>query len=505
MTSSERGIGDDSRRLLDEALGHARDMDTRHVPPNLRQIPGMYSPTPTIRGISEEASLPYNPTYANNADLEPIVVDPMIKEGIDDHLYASTVLISAESYDNAEAPAIPAARRNKVAKVVAVAAMFAAVAGGGYKLMGIGADPHEKANEQSFQTAPIVQPETTPAKVKSSPQPIASEASTPESIPSVSVEPAPQPAAVEAPIETAPVAVPPVETTITLPDTTFTMAAMNIYYNTDQRRPDYSIDNWRERLDKTIKFIKDPEHPIDVALLSEVRQEPWQVLKESDSIGRGYAIYPKKYEEGYGAQNPIIWNDDIFELVDGKLIDGPQVANPGIHPNSNTMVLLRNRITGMEFYFISTHEPVGDSPQAIQARLDSNNFRADMLLELSSKGIPIIFGGDMNARYAAAPGDKQPAKDNDSQNLMYCKIMNKTNLVDALDGYQHRNDAALPTDCQPKEARRVDHIFATDEMRVKSIDYSVSPVDIGSDVHRPLVTTYVLPGKTVPVPTGVTP
>lgn len=265
----------------------------------------------------------------------------------------------------------------------------------------------------------------------------------------------------------------------------FRISSFNIYYNTNDSDPDYSKGMWVERLSRSSKVIRD--NHLEVVGLQEVRQDQWQRIQDNDMLGGQYDIYPKTYAAGgYGSQNPIVWDINVFELVEGKPIPGYQVLGPK-NSDANIQVKLRYIATGQEIYVINHHEPVGTG-DSIKARYDSAVERTAYAIDLRAKEkVPVFLTGDFNSGYDHRP--PQPTYLGDRNNLAYCIFTANDLMWDAYDAAKN-----IKGKCPTRDAPGVDHIFMTTDVTASNWDYSIAPRGNGSDVHNTLFVDVEIPG-----------
>lgn len=125
---------------------------------------------------------------------------------------------------------------------------------------------------------------------------------------------------------------------------------------------------------------------VDIVGLQEVQDDQLNVL-----LGRlgGYSIWPGRALGNNGVRLQIAYRHDLFELVDtgsiSTIFDFQQRPIP--------WVLLRNRETGGEFYFVNIHNsPVGQESQ----RDAATGIQIGLVRQLRSTGRPVFLVGDTN-------------------------------------------------------------------------------------------------------------
>lgn len=349
-------------------------------------------------------------------------------------------------------------------------------------------DPAQSANAMPAATSsPSVETsasELPSALPSTSPEPTV-EAS-PTSLPSVTelLTPAPSPTASEIIIPTTP-------PTETLPEShKFNVGSFNIYYSTHKRRWHLSHVMMPERMAKSVYVI---EKYLDLVGLQEVREDQWKLIQEKHMLGDDWGIFPTRYAT-YASQNPIVWKRSEFKFLEGDTIDGPHVTLPGVHPNSTSQVKLLHEATGRTVYLINAHHPVGTDMQSAQARYDNAVWQAKYVKQLQENHPEalIIATADWNSRYDE--NDIQPTVGNNPQNTAYCLMMNDGGMIDALDAYESREKAELPTKCEPRSVLGVDHAFLSNVNWLEVTNYRYREGELaapanGSDRHGTIVAT----------------
>jgi hypothetical protein len=107
----------------------------------------------------------------------------------------------------------------------------------------------------------------------------------------------------------------------------------------------------------------------------------------------GYAAYPG-YAFGSGeTDNSILYDDSRFEFVSGS-----SFTIHFMHANRpQTILRLRDKATGREFYVLNMHASAGEGQYAVTRRA-GHYTAAATVNRLKSEGIPIFLTGDMNDR-----------------------------------------------------------------------------------------------------------
>ena len=105
-----------------------------------------------------------------------------------------------------------------------------------------------------------------------------------------------------------------------------------------------------------------------------------------------------------GARNSVFWKKDRFDLIESGtlwLSDTPQSVSK--YPNSKqyrtcTYVKLREKASGIEFVFISTHlENTGTTEDSVAVATREKQSRALKKIADSFAFVPVIIGGDFNS------------------------------------------------------------------------------------------------------------
>lgn len=128
---------------------------------------------------------------------------------------------------------------------------------------------------------------------------------------------------------------------------------------------------------------------VDVVVLSEVQDDQLNVLNAR--MG-GWSIWPQQSLGRNGQRLQVAWRDTRFEMVDGGSVaypfDNQTIPQP--------YVLLRDRVTGAEFWVI----PVHNSARDLEGERDAATAIQIALMQrlMAESGKPIIIGGDVNER-----------------------------------------------------------------------------------------------------------
>lgn len=129
--------------------------------------------------------------------------------------------------------------------------------------------------------------------------------------------------------------------------------------------------------------------------------------KEENDCSKGIAMFPGIYSGGSG-RNQIFWNTDRFEFVEGhsKLIaqDPDSRGRHFKHKRYATWVLLKDKTTDQEIYFVNVHAPntaeKNGLPSHVKASVKAHKKFMKNLVEiigqLQDDDKPVILEGDFN-------------------------------------------------------------------------------------------------------------
>ncbi|MBF4161889.1 endonuclease/exonuclease/phosphatase family protein [Nocardioides acrostichi] len=142
----------------------------------------------------------------------------------------------------------------------------------------------------------------------------------------------------------------------------------------------------------------------------------------------GYAAYPGTSIGD--TDNSIIWNPSMYELVEGSTF--PVVFMSRSRPQ--TIVKLRDKATGREFYVINMHPSAGHDPHNTSTRLAGYSAAVSQINRLKATGLPVFITGDMNDRAA-----------------FFCRVLTPTHMVAAVGG-------STASGCRPPGRMPVDWV-----------------------------------------------
>lgn len=125
---------------------------------------------------------------------------------------------------------------------------------------------------------------------------------------------------------------------------------------------------------------------LDLVGMQEVQRDQLGVMESR--LG-GFSIWPGTSLGNQGIRHQIAYRDSMFELLDTGSVtytfDSQRIPLP--------YVLLRDRATGGEFYFITGHNSAGNMEGQ---RDDATNIEIALINQLKSTGRPVFIVGDMN-------------------------------------------------------------------------------------------------------------
>ena len=268
---------------------------------------------------------------------------------------------------------------------------------------------------------------------------------------------------------------------------TLKVMSFNVRYNSANDEGD---KNWEVRKAAVVKMINTVQP--DVVGLQEPRTAQRTFLK-NNLPNYAYMEVPGT-GDGKGGNTCLIYRQDRFALVDnGYFFLSPTPDEPSrcwdvgdTQWRTSVWVHLKEKETGKEFWFLSTHMPVRTNSSFpnepyIQARINSANLNVERMKKLAGESGMCFIVGDMNCAEANDDGKKalKPYRD-------WMKV--GRDIAPAGDAYSFNNfgsGTAAPT-------RNLDHIFHRNtkmavSFRTLTDNYGVTYV---SD-HYPIVCTFV--------------
>jgi endonuclease/exonuclease/phosphatase family metal-dependent hydrolase len=124
---------------------------------------------------------------------------------------------------------------------------------------------------------------------------------------------------------------------------------------------------------------------VDVAGLQEFQGPQQQAFRAAKT---GFAMSARE-------DNAIVWNDSKFRLVKESSITVPYFEG---HQKKMPVVLLEDRATGKQAYFINIHNPADTKNHHHQAGYRAEAVRRERALveQLKASGLPVFLVGDFN-------------------------------------------------------------------------------------------------------------
>lgn len=158
------------------------------------------------------------------------------------------------------------------------------------------------------------------------------------------------------------------------------------------------------------------------------------------STGGSYAAFPGLSMGALNSENSIVWRTDSWMPVQRETFSIPYF---GGHPRLMPAVLLANRATGLEAWFVNVHNPADTQAHPHQERFRNRAMSREIGLvnRLKASGLPVFFTGDLNER-----------------DLAFCRFTGEAGMTSASGG-SHRGA------CLPHHPEDVDWIFAADTGR----------------------------------------
>ena len=128
---------------------------------------------------------------------------------------------------------------------------------------------------------------------------------------------------------------------------------------------------------------------IDIVGMQELQPDQLNAIQSMT----GYAAYPGYAFGSRETDNSILYDDSRFDFVSGSYF-----TIHFMHANRpQTILRLRDKETGREFYVLNMHASAGEGGYAVTRR--AGHFTAAATINnLKSEGIPIFLTGDMNDR-----------------------------------------------------------------------------------------------------------
>ena len=178
----------------------------------------------------------------------------------------------------------------------------------------------------------------------------------------------------------------------------------------------------------------------------------------------GYAAYPGYAFGSRETDNSILYDDSKFEFVSGSYF-----TIHFMHANRpQTILRLRDKATGREFYVLNMHASAGEGGYAVTRRA-GHYIAVNTINRLKSEGIPIFLTGDMNDRAE-----------------FFCRVAPATGMVAAIGG-------SIAGGCHPAGALAVDWVLGWNNVSFSGYIEDRSTLGRVSDHHFVAATATVGP------------
>jgi hypothetical protein len=201
----------------------------------------------------------------------------------------------------------------------------------------------------------------------------------------------------------------------------------------------------------------------DIVGLQELQADQLNALTSMT----GYAAYPGHAFGPTETDNSILYDDSRFEFVSGSSFTIWFMH--GYHPQ--TILRLRDRETGREFYVLNMHASAGQGGRLAATRRAGHFTAAATVNRLKSEGIPIFLTGDMNDRAE-----------------FFCRVAPITGMVAAIGG-------SIAGGCHPAGALAVDWVLGWGNVSFSSYIQDSSVVGRISDHYFIAATATVGPAS----------
>ena len=180
----------------------------------------------------------------------------------------------------------------------------------------------------------------------------------------------------------------------------------------------------------------------------------------------GYAAYPGYAFGSRETDNSILYDDSKFEFVSGSYF-----TIHFMHANRpQTILRLRDKATGREFYVLNMHASAGEGGYAVTRRA-GHYTAAATVNRLKSEGIPIFLTGDMNDRAE-----------------FFCRVAPATGMVAAIGG-------SIAGGCHPAGALAVDWVLGWGNVGFSNYIEDRSTMQVVSDHYFVSATATVGPAS----------
>jgi hypothetical protein len=185
--------------------------------------------------------------------------------------------------------------------------------------------------------------------------------------------------------------------------TAFTLSSFNVLGST-HTGPNSRFASGVERMSLAVKLLD--RHGVDVVGFQELQMDQWAEFTRL--AGDRFGVYPGGISRR-AVQNSVAWSLDMWDMVEEEsfLVDIPYF-NGDLYPMP--VVLLRNKLTGVEAWFANFHNPATNRkhPNSTKYRMAAVAREVALANELiAASDRPLFFTGDMNDRekyYCAMAG-----------------------------------------------------------------------------------------------------
>lgn len=245
-------------------------------------------------------------------------------------------------------------------------------------------------------------------------------------------------------------------------------------FNIRYDNPQDSLDNWQYRKDRVCRFIKDKQ--LDIVGMQEVLHNQFLDLRgglpEYEGIGVG-----RDDGKTAGEYAPLFYRKDKYEVLDSNtfwLAENPDSVGmmgwDAACVRIATWAKFKEKATGKVFMAVNTHfDHVGE-----EARRQSALLIIRKIKEIVGNR-PAIVTGDFNVT------DKSEAYETITTNEFVMKDAYK--IADSVTGvnYTFHDFARIPA----KDCEKIDFIFVTPQIKVKSCDIPAETPDALLSDHNP--------------------
>ncbi|HEY9857566.1 MAG TPA: endonuclease/exonuclease/phosphatase family protein [Stenomitos sp.] len=183
------------------------------------------------------------------------------------------------------------------------------------------------------------------------------------------------------------------------PATNFVISSFNVLGNS-HTAPGGNKPGWDPgtvRIRSAAKLLE--QHDVDVVGFQEMQRPQLKAFLEVAEDR--YAVYPNLSKGTKDTDNAIAWRKDKWELVKPGSLEIPYFDG---HKRKMPLLLLRNRQTGQEAYFLNVHNPADTRDHLNQERWrdQATGLEVELVNRLRREtGLPVFVTGDMNEQAEA--------------------------------------------------------------------------------------------------------